>query len=41
MIDPELLVDIIEETQQLSRIISSSIKTASKQEAFPVPSNNK
>jgi four helix bundle protein len=30
MINPELLVDIIEENQQLSRIISSSIKTASK-----------
>lgn len=30
MIKPELLADIIEENQQLSRIIASSIKTASK-----------
>ena len=35
MINPELLVDIIEENQQLSRIIASSIKTASKAKAFP------
>ena len=41
MLSSELLVDIIEENQQLSRIIASSIKTASKARGIPISDNDK